>query len=73
MPDPIAHLPMSVEMNVLYDDRRHQVAEVTVAIPFTVTSHVPDKIHLALDTPEMKAALRRAVNAFDEAFHTKES
>lgn len=72
MPDPIAHLPLPLTMSISFNGGTYDVATVEVPIPFMATPG-SGQISLALDTAEMQASLRRAVSAFDDAFHTKES
>ncbi len=73
MATPTAHLPLPLTMSISFNGGTYDVATVEVPIPITTHQSSPGSIALAVDTAEMEAALRRAVSAFDDAFHSKES
>ncbi|UEJ83964.1 hypothetical protein Bra3105_06540 [Brachybacterium halotolerans subsp. kimchii] len=73
MTNAIAHLPLPLTMSITFNGGQFDVANVEVDIPLTTKGELAGGVRLALDTPEMEAALRRAVSAFDDAFYRRES
>ncbi|GAA1714673.1 hypothetical protein [Brachybacterium phenoliresistens] len=65
MAKPIAHLPFPIQLSATFGGATQVLATSTVELPITVTESSPGHVQLVMDPEELRAAIRRALNALD--------